>query len=48
MKITTNFDKEEEIFIFPNIIIGYKYEDKELIFIFMFACCSFSIDFVFK
>ena len=48
MKIKTNFEKEEGIFILPNIVIGYKHEDKELTFVFMFACWSFSIAFVFK
>ena len=48
MKIVTNFDKEEGIFILPNIIIGYKHEDRELIFMFMFACWAFSIVFAFK
>ena len=48
MKIETDFDKEEGIFILPVIAIGYKHEDKALAFIFMFACWSFSIEFVFK
>lgn len=48
MKIGINFDKEKELFVIPNIVIGYKYKDKELTFIFMFACWSFVIEFDFK
>ena len=48
MKITTDFNKEKGLFMFPIIAIGYKHEDKELAFVFMFACWSFSIEFVFK
>ena len=38
MKIETNFDKEKGIFVLPVIAIGYKYEDRTLSFVFMFAC----------
>lgn len=41
MKIETNFDKDKEVFILPNIIIGYTYEDKAFILSFMFACWYF-------
>ena len=48
MKIKTSFDKEKGLFVFPNIAIGYKYENRELTFVFMFACWAFSIAFSFK
>lgn len=48
MKIETNFDKEKGLFAFPVIIIGYKYKEKGLSFVFMFACWAFSIEFAFK
>lgn len=48
MKIETDFYTEKETFILPNIIIGYSNEDKEFVFMFMFACWSFAIRFCFK
>ena len=48
MKITTNFDREKGLFAFPNIVIGYKHKDKELTFLFIFACWAFAIEFDFK
>lgn len=43
MKIETNFDKEKGLFTFPVIAIGYRYKEKELGIVFMFACWSFTI-----
>lgn len=48
MKITTDFEKDEGIFILPNLVIGYNHEDRELTFVFIFAYWTFSIEFVFK
>lgn len=48
MKVETNFDKEKGLFAFPVIAIGYKHKEKELSFVFMFACWAFSIEFIFK
>ena len=48
MKVETNFDREKGLFVFPIIIIGYRHKDKELAFVFMFACWTFSIGFCFK
>lgn len=48
MKIETNFNKEEGIYILPNIIIGYNADDKEFVLLFAFACWEFSIEFCFK
>lgn len=48
MKIETNFDKEKGLFVLPVIAIGYNHKHKALSFVFMFACWSFSIEFVFK
>ena len=47
MKIETDFDKEEGLFIFPIIAIAYRHEDRALAFIFMFACWLFSVAFCF-
>ena len=48
MKVRTNFDREKGLFAFPIITIGYRYKDRELYFVFMFACWAFSIGFYFK
>ena len=48
MKIITNFDKAEGIFILPNFVIGYNHEYRELTFGFIFAYWAFSIAFAFK
>ena len=48
MKVETNFDKEKGIFVLPVIAIGYKHKEKQLSFVFMFACWAFSIEFDFK
>lgn len=48
MKIRTNYDKEKGLFVLPFIAIGYEYKEKELTFVFMFACWAFSIKFEFK
>ena len=48
MKVETNFDKEKGLFAFPVIAIGYKHKERELSFVFMFACWSFAIVFSFK
>lgn len=48
MKITTDFEKEKGLFMFPIIAIGYKHEDRELAFVFAFAYWTFSIEFAFK
>lgn len=48
MKIETNFDKENGLFMLPAIAIAYRYEDKALAFVFMFVCWAFSIEFSFK
>lgn len=47
MKIETNFEKEKGLFILPVLVIGYQHEDRELAFVFMFACWSFVIDIYF-
>lgn len=48
MKVETDFYKEKGLFAFPVIAIGYRYKEKELYFVFMFACWEFSIEFAFK
>lgn len=48
MKVGTNFDKEKGLFAFPVIAIAYGDKEKELSFVFMFACWAFSIEFDFK
>lgn len=48
MKIKTDLDTEKGLFILPNIAIGYRHKDKALVFVFMFACWAFSIEFAFK
>ena len=48
MKVKTDFDKEKGLFAFPVIAIGYRHKEKELSFVFMFACWAFSIEFIFK
>lgn len=48
MKIRTQFDEEKGTFILLVFAIGYKHKDRELAFIFMFACWSFLIEFDFK
>lgn len=48
MKVNTNFDKEKGIFVFPLIAIGYRHKDRELSFVFMFACWAFGLSFIFK
>ena len=48
MKVNTDFDKEKGIFVLPIIVIGYRHKNKELSFVFMFACWAFSIEFCFK
>lgn len=48
MKIGTDFEKEKGLFMFPIIAIGYRHKDRELAFVFMFACWAFSIVFTFK
>lgn len=48
MKIETNLDTEKGLFMLPNIATAYRCEDKALVFVFMFACWAFSIEFAFK
>ena len=48
MKMRINFSKEKGTFILPVVAIGYDYENKELAFVFMFACWAFSIELNFK
>ena len=48
MKIKTDYDKEKGLFILPVFAIGYQHEDRELYFVFIFACWMFSIEFTFK
>ena len=47
MKINTDWDKEKGLFALPNIVIGYKHKEKELTFIFIFACWYFAIEICF-